>query len=69
MRIARSKGVEGFTADVFAHNHAMLKVFHKSGCEMKSSHAASVCHLELLFAQERRPSESTLREEERTVGA
>jgi acyl-CoA hydrolase/GNAT superfamily N-acetyltransferase len=68
MRIARSKGVVGFTADVFAHNHAMLKVFHKSGCEMKSSHADGVCHLELLFAQERRPSEAP-REEEVAVGA
>ena len=46
MRIARSKGVAGFAADVLAHNHAMLKVFHKSGCEMKSSLEGGVYHLE-----------------------
>ena len=49
MCIARSKGVAGFTADVFAHNHAMLRVFHKSGCELKSSLADGVYHLEIYF--------------------
>ncbi|HEX7177165.1 MAG TPA: GNAT family N-acetyltransferase [Pyrinomonadaceae bacterium] len=49
MRIARSKGVAGFTADVLAHNHAMLKVFHNSGCEMKSSLADNVYQLEFYF--------------------
>lgn len=53
LRIARSKGVAGFTADVLAHNHAMLKVFHKTGCEMKSSLEENVYHLEFFFGRGR----------------
>jgi GNAT superfamily N-acetyltransferase len=69
LHIARSKGVAGFTADVFAHNHAMLKVFHKSGCEMRSSLADGVFHLELLFGQEKRPADGVPREEALAAGA
>lgn len=64
MRIARSKGVAGLTADVFAHNHAMLKVFHKSGCELESSFADGMCHLELLFGREKQRTERVAREAE-----
>ena len=69
MHIARSKGIAGFTADVFAHNHAMMRVFHNSGCEMRSSLADGVHHLELLFAQERRPTDGAPHEEEIAAGA
>ncbi len=60
LRIARSKGVAGFTADVLAHNHAMLKVFHKTGCEMKSSLEDSVYHLEFFFGQGKQESAAAL---------
>ena len=46
-RIARERGVAGFTADVFAHNRSMLHIFHKSGREMKSTLSGNVYHLEL----------------------
>jgi hypothetical protein len=40
----------------------MLRVFHKSGCEIKSSLADGIFHLELLFGQERRPADGAPRE-------
>lgn len=49
MMIARKKGVSGFTADVFASNRPMLHVLHKSGCDMKSSLAEGIYHLEFRF--------------------
>ena len=36
-------------ADVFAHNHAMLRVFHKPGRELKSSLADGVYRRESYF--------------------
>jgi acyl-CoA hydrolase/RimJ/RimL family protein N-acetyltransferase len=49
MASARENGIEGFTADVFAHNRAMLHVFHKSGCELKSTLDGDVYHIEFAF--------------------
>jgi acyl-CoA hydrolase/RimJ/RimL family protein N-acetyltransferase len=46
MENARENGIEGFTADVFAHNRGMLHVFHKSGCELKSALDGDVYHIE-----------------------
>lgn len=37
----------------------MLKVFHKSGCEMKSSLAAGVYHLEFFFGKGKQRAEET----------
>ena len=54
MKVARAKGASGFTAEVFAVNRPMLHVFRKSGCEMKSSLAEGVHHLEFRFETERR---------------
>jgi acyl-CoA hydrolase/GNAT superfamily N-acetyltransferase len=52
MRIARSKGVAGFTADVLADNRDMLDVLHRSGCDLRRSLAGGVYHLELRFPPE-----------------
>ena len=49
MKVARSNGVRGFTADVFSHNRPMLQVFHKSGRELKSTLSGGVYHLEFLL--------------------
>lgn len=51
---ARSNGVRGFTADVFATNKGMLHVFHKSGCELKSALEEGVYHIEFTFGREER---------------
>ena len=52
MRIARSKGVAGFTADVLADDRDMLDVLHRSGCDLRRSLAGGVYHLELRFPPE-----------------
>lgn len=49
--------------------HAMLKVFHKSSCEMRSSLADGVFHLELLFGQESLSADGAPRAEAIAVGA
>ena len=49
MDIARQRGIRGFTADVLADNRPMQTVFHKSGCEMKTSFSDEVYHFELQF--------------------
>jgi acyl-CoA hydrolase/GNAT superfamily N-acetyltransferase len=50
IRIARSQGVAGFTADVLATNLRMLHVMHKCASEVRSTTADGVCHLEFRFA-------------------
>jgi acyl-CoA hydrolase/GNAT superfamily N-acetyltransferase len=49
VRLARERGVEGFTADVLTTNKAMLKVFEKSGLPVKAQIVQGVYHLELPF--------------------
>lgn len=50
VRLARERGLEGFTADVLTTNQAMLKVFEKSGLPVKARIEQGVYHLELPFA-------------------
>jgi acyl-CoA hydrolase len=54
MKIARAAGVRGFTADVFAHNQPMLRVFHHSGCELKSTLEDNIYHIEFLLDGQRK---------------
>ncbi|RJP35428.1 MAG: GNAT family N-acetyltransferase [Phycisphaerales bacterium] len=52
--IARQKGIAGFTADVLATNHGMLRVFHRCGYAVESRLAEGVYNLRIPFAA--RPS-------------
>jgi RimJ/RimL family protein N-acetyltransferase len=49
MNVAQSQGIAGFTAEILADNRAMIHVLHKSGCEMKTSLAEGIYHLEFRF--------------------
>jgi RimJ/RimL family protein N-acetyltransferase len=53
-RIAKDKGIEGFTADVLATNTAMLKVFEKSPFRVKAVLDAGVYALEMPFSPDTR---------------
>lgn len=44
-RLARDRGVLGFTADVLANNGYMLAIFERSGYPVESQREAGVCHL------------------------
>ena len=48
--IARTSGLEKFTAEVLAGNASMLKVFEKSGLTMSSKREAGVAHVTLQLA-------------------
>ncbi len=50
-RIARDRGVEGFTSDVLATNKSMIKVFERSNFPVKASLEAGVYHLEISFCR------------------
>jgi acyl-CoA hydrolase/GNAT superfamily N-acetyltransferase len=49
IRIAKEKGIKGFTADVLSQNTPMMKVFAKSGCPMKTNLEYGVYELEIPF--------------------
>ena len=49
MRLARERGLQGFTADVLATNKSMLRVFEKSGLPVKANLAEGVYELSLPF--------------------
>ena len=49
MKIAKERGIEGFTADVLATNTAMLKVFEKSPVPIKAVLDSGVYTLEIPF--------------------
>jgi len=48
-RIARSRGLEGFTADVLRTNKPMLTIFHKCGMKVQGEVRDSAYHLTLRF--------------------
>ncbi|MBU0719516.1 MAG: GNAT family N-acetyltransferase, partial [Planctomycetes bacterium] len=59
---ARSRGIAGFTAEVLADNHGMLRVFHKCGHPIESSLEDAVYHLRIPFTgkgAKRSPPEKT----------
>lgn len=45
MKIAQENGIDAFTADVLADNHAMLSVFNAVAGRMESSVEDGVCHV------------------------
>ncbi|MCP4248203.1 MAG: GNAT family N-acetyltransferase, partial [bacterium] len=50
---ARAHGVSGFSADVLADNHGMLRVFHRCGFAVESELADGVYHLTIPFGRKR----------------
>ncbi|HUU85179.1 MAG TPA: GNAT family N-acetyltransferase [Phycisphaerae bacterium] len=50
---ARANGVAGFTADVLAANHGMLRVFHRCGYHVESEMEEGVYHLLIPFTKKR----------------
>ena len=52
-RLARQRGARGMTADVLATNHAMLKVFEKSGFPIRSRFEEGAYALTISFERER----------------
>jgi GNAT superfamily N-acetyltransferase len=46
-RIARSKGITEFTADVLGSNHQMLEVFANSGFPVRDSYTSGIVHVTL----------------------
>ncbi len=51
---AQTRGVVGFSADVLANNHGMLRVFHRCGYRVESSMEEGVYHLTIPFTKKRR---------------
>lgn len=45
--IAKSRGIQRFTAEVLAENQAMIRVFRHGGFPMKSNQSAGVIHVEI----------------------
>lgn len=45
VRIARENGIAGFTAEVMANNHGMLRVFNKVGGHLEASLANGIYHI------------------------
>jgi len=52
---ARERGIAGFTADVLADNHGMLRVFHKCGYPVESELEDGAYHLHIPFETKRKP--------------
>ncbi|HOH81247.1 MAG TPA: GNAT family N-acetyltransferase [Methanoregulaceae archaeon] len=52
IRIAREKKIKGFRADVLARNINMMKVFMRSGYQIKTRLEHSICELEMPFSGE-----------------
>jgi GNAT superfamily N-acetyltransferase len=50
-KIARENGIAGFTADVVADNHGMLRLIHKNAGKIDSTFEAGICHLRFAFGE------------------
>jgi len=49
IRIAKERGISGFTADVLASNKSMMKVFEKSGLPVKAHLESGAYELTIPF--------------------
>jgi GNAT superfamily N-acetyltransferase len=47
--LAKRAGLQGFTADVLAHNEPMLHVFEKGGFKMTKRAVAGIYELQMMF--------------------
>ncbi len=52
IEVARHNGIAGFTAEVLADNHSMLRVFHKCGFPIQSSLEDGAYELNMSFTEE-----------------
>jgi hypothetical protein len=52
VRLAKDKGLKGFTADVLASNKGMMKVFEKSGLSFKTQLESGAFHLTISFDED-----------------
>lgn len=55
IRLAKDRGIQGFTADVLASNKAMMKVFEKGGVIVKAQLEYGVYHLSIPFEAQPSP--------------
>lgn len=60
---ARERGIAGFTGDVLADNHGMLRIFHKCGYPVESVLEDGVYHLTIPFSKRKpkRPPSSDMK--------
>jgi len=49
VKLAKERGLQGFTADVLATNKSMLRVFEKSGLHVRSVLSEGVYELSMPF--------------------
>ncbi len=52
VRLAKERGLQGFTADVLASNKAMLKVFEKSGLPMRANLSSGAYEITMPFYEQ-----------------
>jgi acyl-CoA hydrolase/GNAT superfamily N-acetyltransferase len=52
IRLAKERGLQGFTADVLTSNKSMMKVFEKGGHTVKANISSGVYELTIAFSQE-----------------
>jgi len=60
VRLARKRGVQGFTADVLASNKGVLKVFEKGGLPVKANLDSGIYELAIPFDAKPSPSGSAI---------
>ncbi|UCE62106.1 MAG: GNAT family N-acetyltransferase [Phycisphaerales bacterium] len=58
VEVARGHGIAGFTADVLAGNHGMLRVFHKCGFSVESELEDGAYRLRIPFTKKRKAKRS-----------
>jgi len=60
IRLAKERGLQGFTADVLTSNKSMMKVFEKGGQVVKANLSCGVYELMISFSPESLPAEEVM---------
>jgi acyl-CoA hydrolase/GNAT superfamily N-acetyltransferase len=60
IRLAKERGLQGFTADVLTSNKSMMKVFEKGGQVVKANLSSGVYELTISFSPESLPVEEVM---------